>query len=185
MALFAAMADLLVRAGRAILRAPGVSAAIMLTVALAAGGNLAIGAVLDRLLFRGPSAVAAPSGLRRIYLERHLCNGTPYVTADFSYPDFLDFASTTQGNAGVVGYARRDGLLRETGRWVGLGFAGPRFFSALGVRAVRGRFFSDDEASPPAADDVAVVSFHPLRIVLGPTPRFLVDRSRLTDTRCE
>lgn len=159
MSFVSAVADSLLHAGRSLRRAPGVGAALVVTIAFAAGGNLAIGSVLDRMLFRNPSRVARPGELRRLYVGRHAWNGAPYVTEDFSYPDYRDFGRATSGYATLVAYAHTDRLLAETGQWTGVAFAPADLFSVLGIQPMRGRFFSDEEASPSSPSDVAVMSF--------------------------
>lgn len=58
---------LLRRAASSLSRTPGVSVAIVLTLALGLGANAAIFSVLDRIVFRMPSGVAASDGVWRLY----------------------------------------------------------------------------------------------------------------------
>lgn len=146
-------------AWRGLMRSPGFTATVVLTLGLGLGVNAAMYSFLDQILVRPPNGVVAPDGVRRLYLK------SPRMTfgafASFSYPRFKalrDRAShpdhlaafTPSGggrvtNAGVTDSAR-------------LSYVSPSYFTVLRLRPAMGRFFVPDEGNIETKTSVAVIS---------------------------
>jgi predicted permease len=142
---------------RILLKNPAVTAAVVMSLAIGIGANLAIFNLINMLLFR-PPPIEQPAELVAIY-NRHppdtLYGGT-------SFPDYVDFQSRNTVFAGIVAYVSILPLGLNTAgqadRVYGQLVSG-NYFSVLGVRAVLGRGFLPEEDRVPGASPVAVISY--------------------------
>ena len=144
---------------RAIRHAPGFSIMVVLTLGLGIGANAAMFGIIDRLLLRGPAYVVDPDRVVRVYVTQK--NGdfgeqTGSVVGFVTYAhlranstDFEDLAvySRTEATVGRGADAHR----------VTLGRVSWNFFPMLGVRPLRGRFFTAEEDRVPAGENVIVL----------------------------
>ena len=76
------------RSLRTLLRAPGLTAVIVLSLALGIGANAAVYSAVDALLFRPPAGVADPATLADVFTSQ--LNGGTYGPS--SYDDYLSMA---------------------------------------------------------------------------------------------
>jgi hypothetical protein len=142
---------------RSLRRDAALSAAALVTIALAVGASTAIFTVADAVLLR-PLPYRDPAGLVHLY-ETQVHSSTSQ-TSEASYPDFLDWRSRNRAFEALAGYQSRSIVLNGVGEPVRL--AGARvtanFFHVLGVTPVVGRGFLDgeDEVGAPA---VAVLGY--------------------------
>jgi predicted permease len=155
------LADLqrdLVDAMRGLRRAPGFTLVMVLTLGVGLGGSLATISVMDRVMFRPPSGVSEPHELRRIFREFRPRGRLNPVTWDLSYPDFEDLAEAGSGRATVALYSATTRRVGTDGPAVSIEFVGRGYFSVLGVRPLRGRFFTAEETRPlsPAVDPLVL-----------------------------
>jgi predicted permease len=152
---------------RGVRRAPGLAAAVVLTLGLGIGVNAAMFGVVDRILLRSPDHVVQPDLVRRVFRDGDFF-GQPSVMAATTYPDVTDlrtipeFASVgavTSNNPVTLGEG-------EDARQVMATQGTHDFFTTLGVRAHRGRFFEaeDDRLDSPLT---AVVSYEFWQSFLG------------------
>jgi len=152
--------DDLVLAGRSIRRARGFSVAIMVTIGIGAGANLAVLTVLDRVLFRPPRGVEAPQMLRRLWVTQQVW-GQPSATGSvFSFPDFQDFRARAAELARVEAIVTDDRTLSESGRRVAASYVTGGFLNLAGAHAHRGRFFGTESDSGSVTEYEVVLSFH-------------------------
>src|SRR5262245_20725187 len=101
---------------RAVARSPGLTAVIVLSLALGTGANAAVYSAVDALLFREAGRVADPSSLVDVYTSQ--ITGASY--GDSSSPDFRSIASADTGLAGVAAIEDRDEVQVRSGSNVGL-----------------------------------------------------------------
>jgi predicted permease len=145
---------------RGLLRGPGVSVAIIVTLALGIGANAMMFGVIDRLLLSPPQHLAQAERLRHLYLERGGADDLRRTSRILTYPDLEDLQKLP-AFASVGGYTAGVGLwTMGTGaeaRRVRVQQAAAALFPTLGVTPARGRFYSSDEDAPGA----------PLMAVLG------------------
>lgn len=137
-------------AWRSMRRAPGVSATVIVTLALGIGANAATFSFLDEMYLRPPAGVDSPTTLRRIWVEHtRTGDGVPFKSQAMNYPMYQALAAAT-GDSSSVALFDTDGSLR-----VGRALDAPRirtvyasanYFEVLGLRAERGRFFTRDES---------------------------------------
>ncbi len=139
---------------RGLVRRPGFSAAVVLSLALGIGANTAVFSLVDAVLLK-PLPVHDPDRLIALYATRPGSEGP----RSFSYPDYLDYRDQAAGEVELFGYRGAPLSLAAAGAggaelvWGEVVTA--NYFSALGVAAEAGRTFTPadfggDEAAPLA-----------------------------------
>lgn len=147
-------------AARMLRRSPGFTAVAVLSLAFAIGANTAIFSLIDALMLRN-LPVQSPEQLVYIYETGRR------TTYDFPHPTFQKFSELTQVFSGVSANWLIDrsnvtangptgGL--DDGR-VRVGLASGNYFSNLGVNAVIGRTFTQDDDRVEGGHPVAVMSY--------------------------
>src|SRR5258705_331091 len=145
---------------RMLARSPGLSLAAVLTLGLGIGANSAMFGVVDRLFFRPPPHVVDPDRVVRVSVTR---TDPPWGTITGglgAYPDYLAFRARMRGFSTVaanMGASFNLGV-GEHARRVTAELVSASFFPLLGVRAERGRFFTEEEDQVGRPAYVAVVS---------------------------
>ena len=86
------MLDDLRSAARSVVRARGLSAVLLVSLALSTGANAAVCGIVYRLLLAPPDGVNDAGGLVSIYTSEF--SGAPFGRT--SYPDFLSVAQTIE-----------------------------------------------------------------------------------------
>ncbi|HET9983694.1 MAG TPA: ABC transporter permease [Longimicrobiales bacterium] len=169
-------------AARGLRRAPGFTAAAVVTLGLGIGANSAIFSAVDAVLLR-PPPFPAPGRLVLLWGQRPDA-GSPELP--ISYPNFRDLREATSAFAGVAAWSSfEDSRLVLTGagepEQLRFGVASGDFFDVLGVWPVAGRTFTpaDDEAR---SGPVVLVSEGLWRRRLGGEPG-AVGRSLTLDGR--
>ncbi len=140
---------------RLLLKNPGFSIVVILTLALGIGANTAIFTIVQATLLRS-LPYEEPE---RLY---HLWETTPqkdFNQREASYPDYLDWQ---QNNSLTIAAYTGGGGMTLTGRGTPERINGARvsanFFSVLGVQPLRGRFFTLEEEKP-GNGSVVVLSY--------------------------
>ncbi|HKO14609.1 MAG TPA: ADOP family duplicated permease [Gemmatimonadaceae bacterium] len=147
-------------AARALSRTPGVTVAIVLTLALGLGANAAIFSVLDRIFFRMPAGVAAPESVLRLYEVPEHPNPVLPALPLYGYPKYASIRAAIGDAAQVTTYAPTSRARLDDGEPQAFSsFVGAGFFSLLGVRPALGRFFAPDEERLTNPSDVVVLSY--------------------------
>lgn len=146
---------------RGIRRAPGFTAVVVLTIALGVGANGAMFSFLDRIFVRAPSGVAAPSDIRRLYVQAHDWRDKSKLMTygTFEYKHYESIVAASPASA-VAAY-ETEAVMLGTGDAATAGNAAwvsPNYFSLLGVPLVRGRYFGPDEARVDVPTPVAIIS---------------------------
>ena len=136
---------------RRIARAPGVSIAIVLSLAVGMASVVTLLGVVDSLFFRYPPGLREP--------KRVVGVGSWAMNARLSYPDYVDLRDQTQTLESVSAFA----IWNYSAR-VGRGVAPARgllashsLLSTLGIAPTAGRAISPDE-DRPGANPVAIIS---------------------------
>jgi putative ABC transport system permease protein len=141
---------------RLLLKRPGFTAAVLVTLALGIGANTAVFTILDSVLLR-PLPYTDPDRLVRIW-ESNPGRGWPRFSV--SQPNFLDWREQAGG-----AFER---LAASTSRPVNLSAGGEAeripglavthdFFPLLGVRPLLGRDFLPEEDAPGRGDRVVIL----------------------------
>jgi putative ABC transport system permease protein len=158
-------------AWRGVVRAPGLTAVIVGTLALGVGANAAIFSLIDRLYLQAPEGIRDPSSLRRIWIEHFATSSVMAETAGgratsmtsevMNYRLFRAVVAAAGDSTSMavyrtdgairMGRSRRDPMLRGV-------FATASYFDVLGVRPALGRLYTVDEDRIGGDARVAVVS---------------------------
>jgi predicted permease len=142
---------------RGMLREPAFTLVAVATIALGIGVNSTIFSLVNAVLLR-PLAVERPDGLVNVY--GHAATSTAHDAS--SYPNFLDYRSTTTTLSGMMAYTNFFANLSIAGssELVAGEIVSEDYFRVLGVRPALGRDFSPDEFQRPGSGPVAILS-HP------------------------
>src|SRR5467141_2265782 len=141
---------------RSLRRTSGLTAFVVITLALGIGMTSATFSMVDALIFR-PYPVPHPSGVVTLASTTHDSN-----LDDFSYREYLDIRGKTKSydgviaNAGMeaVGFSAEPGATpRVRGGMMGSG----NYFQVLGVEPRLGRGFREDEDQVPGRNAVVVL----------------------------
>ena len=139
---------------RAVGRAKGTTAILLLSLGLGTGANAAVYSVLDRLLLRYPAGIDRPSELVSLYTSEY--GGFPYGLS--SYPDLVSARHSGTVSAlamirdGLVENARLGGIDRS----VRIAEVSDDYFPALGMEAQSGQLRTSER--PDAATAVISLS---------------------------
>jgi hypothetical protein len=135
-------------AARTLWKQPGFTVAAVLTLALGIGSNAAIFSVINAVLLR---PLPFPNSEQLVaVLTRYLpASGYDFPYFTLSGPEFADIRNRVDAFAGIAAYDFRSRNLtygnREAERVLTMHVTAG-FFDVLGVRPVRGRTFTEDEA---------------------------------------
>jgi predicted permease len=141
---------------RSLRRTPGLTAFVVITLALGVGMTSAMFSMVDALIFR-PYPVPHPSSVVTLVSTTH---DSPFD--DFSYREYLDIRDKTKSYEGVVANADMEavGFSAEPGTTPhikgGMLVSG-NYFHVLGVDPRLGRGFREDEDQVPGRDAVLVL----------------------------
>ena len=138
--------SMVAHAFRGILRSPGLTVAVVLTLGLGIGVNTVMFGVVDRLLLRPPGHVDEPNEVRRILVHGTLFGGERTIPA-LTFADVQDLRSIPDfASVGAISSARELTLGRgPDGMRVRAVLATFDFFPTLGVSPRLGRFFGVDD----------------------------------------
>jgi macrolide transport system ATP-binding/permease protein len=141
---------------RSLRRTPGLTAFVVITLALGIGMTSGTFSMVDALIFR-PYPVPHPSGVVTLVSTTHDSS-----FENFSYREYLDIRGKTKSYDGVIAYAGMEavGFSAEpaaTPRVRGGMMVSGNYFHVLGVEPRLGRGFRDDEDQVPGRDAVVVL----------------------------
>jgi len=146
-------------ASRSLRRAPGLSATIIVTLALGIGVNAMFFSLLDRLFVQPPSGISNPGQLRRLYWQGGEKRSGSSPNAPFSIPVVDAMRDALRGIGAITVYHHDwQRLGDEPEPTTAVTMAGAQYFTLLGVHPAFGRFFSPDEERIDVPSPVAVVS---------------------------
>src|SRR5712671_2585479 len=141
---------------RSVSRTPGLTAFVVITLALGIGMTSGTFSMVDALIFK-PYPVPHPSGVVTLVSTTHdsSCD-------DFSYREYLDIRDKTKSYDGVIANAGMEavGFSAEPGatpRVRGGMMVSGNYFHVLGVEPRLGRGFREDEDQAPGRDAVVVL----------------------------
>jgi macrolide transport system ATP-binding/permease protein len=141
---------------RSLRRTPGLTAFVVITLALGIGMTSATFSMVDALMFR-PYPVPHPGGVVTLVSTTH-----DSAIDDFSYREYLDIRDKTKSYDGVIANADMEAVgysaeSAATPRVKGGMMVSGNYFDVLGVRPQLGRGFREDEDQVPGRDAVVVL----------------------------
>jgi putative ABC transport system permease protein len=144
-------------AWRGLRRAPGFTVAIALMLGLGVGVNAAMYSLLDRVFVRVPRGVVRPGEVRRLYVDlphqRFTMEGVPYP--------WLQAIERADSTVRLSAFSAPESVLVRADRRrlsAMRSLVTADYFSLLGVRPERGRFFAAEENDIATPTPVAVLS---------------------------
>jgi putative ABC transport system permease protein len=143
-------------AARSFHNTPGLTAILVLTLALGIGANTAIFSVIDAVLLR-PAPFAQ---LNRLVMVWETDRNTGTTREPSSFPDYLDFKARTRTCEGLAAIAASEvNLTPEHGDPLRLPVLNVSFdaLPMLGIQPIAGRTFAAEE-DRPGGPDVVVIS---------------------------
>jgi predicted permease len=159
---------------RGLLRSPGFTAAVVVTLALGIGVNATMFGIIDRLLLSAPEMVKESDQVRRPYVRLHeRRTGELVHQRAMPYLDFQDWQAASS-LASVAAYWSHDVTLGRGVEAVRVNgcFASASFFKTVGIDPALGRFFDESEDRDGAAG-VAVLSYGLWQSKFGGDPSVL------------
>jgi putative ABC transport system permease protein len=161
---------------------PAVSAAAVLSLALAIGATTAAFRLIDAVLWRS-LPVAEPQ--RLFFLTNHAVNpeGHPETHDDFDYPTFRQYREAVADRADlmVVGNIARDDATFGSGEPEKMlrQYLSGNVFGVFGLQPALGRLLTPNDDEPPGAHPVAVLSYDYWTRRFARAPAVLGTRFRL------
>ena len=157
---------------RALRQQRGFATAVVLTLALGLGVNMAMFSFLDVVFLRPPAGVHRPEEVRRVWTEINFQTGAQFWSG-FSYPQYAALQSAVGDRVATALYRAPEDM------WVGpaaqemkarVSQATASYFDLLGAGLTRGRFFTAEEDRVGAGAPVVVASHAFWRRHLGADP---------------
>ena len=147
-------------AARGLRSTPGFTAAVVITLALGIGANVAMFGIVDRLLFRAPNYLRAPERVHRVYVA-WTDNNAERVERTIEYLRFEDLTrwTTAFDRTAVAAYRSLAVGTGDAARELPVAVVSATFFDLFDARPVIGRFFAPDEDRTPVGADVAVLGY--------------------------
>src|SRR6266705_6570248 len=141
---------------RTLAKTPGFTLGVVLTLALGIGANVAMFAVVDRMLFRPPPLLRDPGATHRIYLARTF-RGKEQASGYMQYARYVDLTSWTSAFSRTAAFTEQDlaiGVGAEA-REMRVGIVTAGFFGFFDAPPALGRYFTTAEDAPPNGTAVA------------------------------
>ena len=138
---------------------PGFTAAVVLTLGLGLGANVAMFGIVDRLMFRSPEFLRDPGHVHRVYLG-FTTRGNEQIENSFEYLRYLDLARWTTSFDAVAAFAERELAIgsRDDARETRVATVSASYFQFFDAHPALGRFFAASEDTIPAGAPVVVLS---------------------------
>ncbi|HKE89115.1 MAG TPA: ABC transporter permease [Gemmatimonadales bacterium] len=143
---------------RQLLKSPGFTLGVVLTLGLGIGANVAMFSIVDRMLFRPPPMLRDPSATHRVYLAQTY-RGVENADASMQYARYVDLTAGTTSFTRTAAFTEDDiavGVGAEA-RELRIGIVSASFFAFFDAPPALGRYFSTAEDAPPAGTPVAVL----------------------------
>ncbi len=152
---------------------PGLSAIIVLTLALGIGATTVVFSIANTLLLR-PLPVPHPSHIVAVGFQQ---KGNPVGLGNLSYVELRDFQSQSDGVFaalfGNIGRMAGFGLQGHTAEQALSNYVTGNFFTGLGVKPALGRLFAPGEGEQIGAPRTAVLSHAFWKSHLGGDPKII------------
>jgi predicted permease len=170
---------------RMLIKDPGFTFVVVLTLALGIGVNTAIFSIVNGLMLR-PLPVSDPASLAYLAFP----HGPEFVDSQFSFPEFADIRKQTSALfsdqagmifGGLAGFENQSDGLTVDGKTetVQTSFVTGNFFTMLGVAPVQGRLILPSEGHAPGADPVVVLGYRYWKTRFRSDPRIVGQKAAI------
>jgi len=142
---------------RMLTKNPGITAIVIITLALGIGVNAAIFGLVNGFLLR-PLPVPSPEQITVLAIQQ---KGAPVGSSGFSYPEFADFRRQASGFADLFAVVISSFEVTEgtkSNEYYGTYVSG-NFFPALQIKPALGRFLLPNENEIPGGPSEAVLGY--------------------------
>lgn len=134
---------------RTLLRRPGFTAVVVITLALGIAANTTVFSIVSAILFRPPPGLHDPGRLVSLYRVQ---NGQTFD--NLGYPDYRDYRDRAQSLAGLAAHSPVALSFNSGSPERAIGdLVTPNYFDVLGVRPAAGRLLVEND------DSAAVISY--------------------------
>jgi macrolide transport system ATP-binding/permease protein len=143
---------------RGLIHSPGLTAIVVLTIALGIGANGATFSIVNGFLIR-PFPAPAPEQLTVLAIGE---KNAPLGSSGFSYPEFASFREEAKPLCEVVGQALGGTLsLTSDGRSEGISVSAvtDNYFSGLQIRPAMGRLILPSDGEAPQGEGLLVLGY--------------------------
>jgi predicted permease len=142
---------------RMLLKTPGFTLIVALTLALGIGANTMVFSFVNALLLRQVAGVTEPQGL--VQIGRTYEGRSSF--SDISYPDYLDYSeqNTVFSGVAVAQVVEFHLSTEQEADQVTGALVSANYFDVLGVKGARGRLLTAADASQEGAGEVVVISY--------------------------
>jgi predicted permease len=172
-------------AARAVRSRPTFTAAVVLTLGLGIGANVAMFGIVDQLLLRVPPYLRDPARVHRIYLS--YIDGEQAVTETTTeYARYLDLTRLTKTlDAAAVVSGRNFAVgVGEDAREMPVGIVSASFWGFFDARPALGRYFTASEDSVPTGSPVVVLSYAYWQAQYGGSPNVIGQSVQIGPVPC-
>jgi len=144
---------------RGLRRTPGFAAAVILTLGLGIGANVAMFGIVDRLMFRPYPYLRDPGTVHRVYLQTR-DRGTVRNAATYEYTVYEDLKRWTTSFSQIAAFAHQTNAvgLGDAARERRVAQVSATFFDFFDAKPVLGRWFTPAEDTVPRGAQVAVLA---------------------------
>jgi predicted permease len=153
---------------RGLLRSPGFTLAVTLTLGLGIGANAAMLGAIDRLMFRPFPYLRDPGAVHRVYFQT-TSRGQTTTRSRGPYTAYIDLERATTSFAQFAAFTEEPLALGEgeSARERVVAGVSASFFDFFDARPRVGRFFSTSEDALPRGANVAVLGYAYWQTELG------------------
>jgi putative ABC transport system permease protein len=143
---------------RGLRKSPGFTAAVVLTIGLGVGANVAMFGVVDRLMFRPYAHLTDPGTVHRIYFQGIDRRGS-YTRPSYEYTRYEDLKRWTHSFSHYAAFANFNMAVGvgEATRNQQVSVVSASLFDFFDARPVAGRFFTAAEDTTPRGANVVVL----------------------------
>jgi predicted permease len=156
---------------------------VVLTLALGIGANTTVFTVINTLILN-PLPVSNAATLAAVSATKAKSTTQANVPRSLSYADFKDYRQRNSVFSSFAAYTSPHGVTLDSGNGTQGMFTElvtGNYFSTLGLRPAKGRFFLPEEDGAPGAHPVAVLNYGTWATRFGSSPNILGKTLRIND----
>jgi putative ABC transport system permease protein len=145
---------------RGLLKSPGFTLGVVLTLGLGIGANVTMFSVVDRMLFRPPPRLHDPSSTHRVYFAATY-GGTELTSSGVQYARYVDLTNWTTSFSRTAAFSEQDLAIGvgADAREMRVAVVSASFFGFFDAPPALGRYFTAAEDAPPTGTAVAVLGY--------------------------
>lgn len=145
---------------RGLRRTPAFATAVIVTLALGIGANVAMFGIVDRLMFRPYAYLRDPGTVHRVYL-RSWDRGMLRTNGSYEFTIYEDLKRWTTSFSQIAAFAHHTNAVGvgDAARDRRVGQVSATFFDFFNAPPALGRYFTPEEDTIPRGANVAVLGY--------------------------